>query len=577
MRAVLSSSLVSTALLTLTSSASAQVTQAPLPQAFPSAVSASTALASFDAGELARLAQRNGTSVAELREILSTHQTAWVSGAGDVFFVDTAVPSQRGAFEDIEPVRPRQAITQTEAFTLNSMPGADITIYLDFDGHHSVNNSWGHNIMFTAFDTNGDPSTFSQAELDTIFEQWRRVVEDFAPFVVNVTTEEPPVGDLRKQGGGDTRWGVRCLMTQPTSGFGNGIGGVAFLNSFDDSIDNPVFTFNKGNNNGSMTASHEVGHALGLSHDGLNGSEYHPGAGGNGATGWGPIMGAPFGKNLVQWSNGSYAGSTTTQNDLNIITRTSNGLVYKADDQGDAVPSADPALALSCPTLGRATVNGLIEDRNDVDTYRFRASGGDVSIAVDTVPGPNVDALLELYDDSGMLVASNNFIGQVNASLDVTLDAGEYTVLVDGTERLPRYDDYGSIGQYTLTITEPIWTSVPAGTGSGPQLTGFGQACELEPIEMLVQGAPANGVVYVLFGHERLTDASVDGLRLVPDLRAQGGVHVVQADAEGTARLTRLWPAGMPAGTRVSFQAWMADTSTAVGLTATNAVEISVR
>jgi hypothetical protein len=39
-----------------------------------------------------------------------------------------------------------------------------------------------------------------------------RVAEDFSPFDVDVTTEEPSVDDLRQAGAGDERWGIRVVM-----------------------------------------------------------------------------------------------------------------------------------------------------------------------------------------------------------------------------------------------------------------------------------------------------------------------------------------------------------------------------
>ena len=199
-----------------------------------------------------------------------------------------------------------------DTFFLESNPGASKTIYLDFDGHHSVNNQWGHDIVFPAFDRDGDPNSFSNSELIEIQRQFQNVAEDFLPFDVNVTTRDPGVAALVKDSASDQFYGIRSLNTQYTDGFGNGTGGIAYLNSFSYSTDTPVFAFNKGENNGGMTNSHEIGHSLGLNHDGLGSQTYHPGTG-SGPTGWGPIMGAPFGKNLTQWSNGDYTDATNTE------------------------------------------------------------------------------------------------------------------------------------------------------------------------------------------------------------------------------------------------------------------------
>ena len=50
-------------------------------------------------------------------------------------------------------------------FLLSSRPTATKTIYLDFDGHHSVLNRWGHDIVFPAFNRSGSPDTFTDEEL----------------------------------------------------------------------------------------------------------------------------------------------------------------------------------------------------------------------------------------------------------------------------------------------------------------------------------------------------------------------------------------------------------------------------
>ena len=225
-----------------------------------------------------------------------------------------------------------------ETFNLSSRPSASKIIFLDFNGYHSSNNSWGHNITFPSYDLDGDSNSFSDIEREEIQKIFQNVAEDYLPFNVNVTTRSPGSLALSNTGGVDDFWGVRVVMTQATAGFGDGIGGNSGPVGFDDSIDNPVFVFNKGNRKAGQTASHEAGHTFGLSHDGLNGFERHDGTGGSGSTSWGPIMGAPFQATLSQWSNGDYAGSTNTANDLGFIT--SRGFGFRPDDYLTSVSNA---------------------------------------------------------------------------------------------------------------------------------------------------------------------------------------------------------------------------------------------
>jgi hypothetical protein len=85
-------------------------------------------------------------------------------------------------------------------FKLHSNPNAKHTIYLDFDGHTTINTGWNSvthpTIISPAFDTDGNTASFSVSELQTILGIWQRVTEDFAPFEVNVTTEAPSIEDL---------------------------------------------------------------------------------------------------------------------------------------------------------------------------------------------------------------------------------------------------------------------------------------------------------------------------------------------------------------------------------------------
>ena len=414
-------------------------------------------LRSLSQAQLADLAAKNDLQPEQAAQVMRNDHSLWVNSEGRFVYVCPLAPEG----DEEASFAARGTIPLDQAFFLNSRPGASKTIYLDFDGHQSVNNSWNHNITFPPYDTSGSSATFTDSELQQIIDTWEQVAEDFAPFDVNVTTQDPGVNALRKSSGSDQQYGVRCLMTQATGGFGNGIGGVAFLGSFDDSIDNPVFAFNKGVLNGAMTASHEVGHALGLFHDGLNSSEYHPGSSQGGATGWGPIMGAPFNRNLTQWSNGDYSGSTATQNDVVIITNSANGINYLPDDHtGNFFLGTE---------LGNGVpVSGVIDRASDTDGFAFTVDCAGM-VSIDATPdlsaGYNLDIEVIVYDSIGFIVETINPTTDVSAAAMLSLDAGQYYLSVDGTYRAGQArgpeSDYGSIGAYTLTVGS-LGTCCPA-------------------------------------------------------------------------------------------------------------------
>ncbi|MFM8251777.1 MAG: zinc-dependent metalloprotease family protein, partial [Planctomycetota bacterium] len=348
----------------------------------------------------------------------------------------------------------------------SSLPGANHTIYLDFDGHVTTGTSWNSSYGVTsinspAYSTDTDTANFSSSELATIERVYRRVAEDFAPFQVNVTTVEPVVDDLLKSGSTDTRWGVRAVITKDVA-FNCGCGGIAYIDSFNWSSDTPVFVFNTGEVGVAEAASHEVGHSLGLSHDGTATAGYYQGHG-TGATSWAPIMGVGYYVNVSQWDKGEYFGSNNNgaganynkgPDDLAIIT-SYNGFSYKADAVGNSLATAAP-LSVSGTTV---SASGVIEQRGDVDFYSFTTGAGAVTINLNPATlGANLDIKADLYDSTGTLVATSNPVDALNASFNLTLAEGTYYLSVDGVgvgdpalNPPTGYTDYASIGQYSIS------------------------------------------------------------------------------------------------------------------------------
>src|SRR5262245_12627104 len=160
---------------------------------------------------------------------------------------------------------------------LSSLPGAPVSLNLDFDGHPQAGNVIGgvdhvdtppFNVVGTPKDDN-DPSRFSKKEQDVIRAVWAIVAEDFAPFNINVTTVEPTdaTRNLRVAIGGDGLWYK-----------GGEAGGASEIGSFTNNAPNIAYVFpviKPGLPGAGTTAkifwignavSHEAGHSFGLLH-----------------------------------------------------------------------------------------------------------------------------------------------------------------------------------------------------------------------------------------------------------------------------------------------------------------------
>lgn len=353
------------------------------------------------------------------------------------------------------------AISPDDAFTLNSRPGSKRTIYLDFDGHTATGTAWnnfpalgtGSTINASPFDTDGNLTSFSVSERESIIQAWLAVVEDYAIYDVNITTQDPGPDALNRSSFADDVFGSRAVITD----FSNPIaqncecGGVAFVGVFNESSSSnysPAWVFVENVQNGKIIAeiaSHEVGHNLGLLHHGKYSDEYYLGA-----NGWAPLMGAGYYEPVTTWSNGQYTGATKNQDDINVMSF--YGLDFLQDDFANSAASATSL-------KHNVSTTGVINSRVDVDY--FRVSIGDSNLIVDVNVAefsPNLDVLIEVFDTNGVLVASANpafnKLGDeaatgLNASVTVNVPAGTYYIKVDGIGT-SAYSDYGSVGQYSI-------------------------------------------------------------------------------------------------------------------------------
>ena len=369
----------------------------------------------------------------------------------------------------------------TNTLKLHSRPTSNWKIFLDFDGHVTTNTAWNQylsqaTVTTTPYDRDSDPTTFSALELQEMQEIFVRVSETYSPFDVDVTTEEPPLGGLIKSGAGDTAWGIRVAIGDtnpwtPPKGGGKP-GGVAYIGSFNSNDDTGCFVFQQSTAwDTAVPACHEVGHSVGLDHDGLfpallsDGSpnpahvEYYGGHG-SGLTGWAPVMGVGYGKNLLQWSKGEYLNPSNQEDDLLIIT-TQNGFGFRPDDFANSQSSAKAIPGIAGTNTFAVNTSGVIETRQDADWFKITMGSG--SLILNAKGGPvntMLDIQLSLYDSKGVLIIAVDPTTDVIASINQAVSAGVYFVKIEGVSRVGNgqgnppdqgYSDYSSLGQYTIT------------------------------------------------------------------------------------------------------------------------------
>ncbi len=343
-------------------------------------------------------------------------------------------------------------VSSAQVPVLNSYPAATPTtptILLDFDGITITGSTW--NILAPVIAC--DAATLNT---DQITEVFNRVAEDYRPFKVNITTDET------KFNAAPVTKRMRVVLTISSSWYGNGAGGVSFINSFSTADDDPCFVFTALLNNNvkriAEAASHEAGHTLGMYHQSKYDancnyvSDYNAGTG-IGEIGWAPIMGVGYYQNFTVWHNGPNPyGCTQIQNDLDMITAAANGIDYRTDDHSSAFNQATNTNFSN----NHFTSSGIIERNTDQDLFKFTlpTTGRFVLSAVPYNvgtgnAGSDLDLQVTLFNSSQTLLNVFNPGTLLSLVIDSVLNTGTYYLRVEGKGNAYA-SAYASLGSYSM-------------------------------------------------------------------------------------------------------------------------------
>ena len=376
-------------------------------------------------------------------------------------------------------------LTQSEVFTLHSKPGASRVVHLDMDGAIVIGKIWNgssgvdtHDML--PYDEDGDTTTFNDSELKTIAETWKRIAEDYAPFDIDVTTEEP------SSYGPNTG---HILVSPKIDANGNainstGAAGLGYINKWGNdnfTFYQPALVFPEvlGNNANKIAfaASHELGHNLGLRHHGTSTIEYYSGHG-NGNISWSPLMGNGFGVSVSQWSKGEYEdANNSNQDDISII---EGHLTERTDDHVNTLFGATALQRSSFINISSTNPvtdhnntepfnKGIIETQNDIDFFFIDVVDGTIDLKItpswiDSFNGTseqrsaNLDIKATLYNETGGIVIQDDKINDTYAHINTIVSTGRYFLAIEGTSS-ENYSNYASIGQYFIN-----GTVIPNGT-----------------------------------------------------------------------------------------------------------------
>lgn len=296
---------------------------------------------------------------------------------------------------------------------------------------------------------------------EQMYRAWQSVADQYSMLNMNVTTNRAVYDAARAAN--TLRTGIINFINQdgrsfaPLRSFGTTSAGTLYRN--------PSAGFDYGYGIG-MTGAHEVGHQMGMGHDGGgNGGEYYEGIA---AYQWGPIMGnywmgGSWANQLFTWSKGEYSTANNQEDDFRIMT-VNESVPFVADDNG----SGKALLLRAAGEINPQDNWGQIERNSDSDVFNFTvAASGVLNLRIDPIEYLrmlDVDAVVS--NAAGQVVARSNLAVNRSAEFkNLQLGAGSYQLKIQGgAEGTPQrgFSNYSSVGFYALKGSLTGGSEIPA-------------------------------------------------------------------------------------------------------------------
>ncbi|MEO6902243.1 MAG: zinc-dependent metalloprotease [Bacteroidia bacterium] len=346
---------------------------------------------------------------------------------------------------DVEPVYSPMANRQVihigkynneDVTKLESKPGSSYVFYLN---------------MAAVMDGNTPKNNRTKEETYRI---WQSAADQYSMYNMNVTTNLAVYNAAKSAN--VSRTGIMGFANAdgrsnaPLSSFGTTSAGTLYRNAL-----HGEYGYGLG-----MTCSHEMGHQMGMSHDGGSAQtdpEYFFGLP---DVQWCPIMGnywraSAWNNQLFQWSKGEYNTSTNKEDDLRIM---ASKVPYMKDDI-----ATTKAIEIDATGVISSDKNwGQIAENTDTDTFTFEVAseggGGVLNLRIDPIEYlRQLDVQAKIVDSKGVTIATSNL--PVNRSAEfknLNLTGGTYSLVIQGGGELTSktgFSNYSSLGFYAMQGT----------------------------------------------------------------------------------------------------------------------------